>query len=407
MPSVKILLRTSKVLKNGEYPIVLRVIKDRKAKFIYTGLSCAKSLWDFKANKPSKKHPNKFELDLFISSKMAEAQNVILELENNNKEYSSEHIKRKYRISNKKMTVFNFLDNIIEDLMKVNKIGNANVYKDCKRALSRYRKGVDLNFNDIDVSFLKKFERSFLERNVTGNSISVYMRSLRSVFNRAISEGYCKKELYPFDEYKISKLMTNTNKRALTREQIQKIIDMDLSQFPELIDAKNIFLFSFYNRGINFTDIAMLKKENIQNDRLHYVRAKTGKSYNIYLLEPAQVILDYYFDFFEQSKRGYIFPILDKRKHCTAIQIDNRIEKMNKIINKKLKIIGTKIDLKLPLTTYVARHSYATIMKRSGVPTSIISESLGHDSERTTQIYLDSFENEMLDNANKAILSLN
>ena len=286
MPSAKVLLRTSKVLKNGEHPIVLRIIKDRKAKFVFTGLSCTKQFWDFNKNKPSSKHPNKFELDLFISNKITEAQAIILNLENGKKEYSSEQIKTKYKSSSKRITVFRFMDEVIADLMKTDSIGNARIYKDCKRALSKFRNGADLNFNEIDASFLKRFERTYLERGVTGNSISVYMRTIRSVFNRAIAEDYCKSDIYPFKVYKISKLFSETSKRALTKDQVQKIIKLKLKTGSKLIHAKNVFLFSFYCRGINFKDIALLKWSAIKENRLNYTRAKTGKVYSIGLLEP-------------------------------------------------------------------------------------------------------------------------
>lgn len=404
MISTKVLLYKSKVLKNGEHPIMIRLINDRKSKYIATGQSCDPDLWDFKENKPNKKHPNRIELELFLDKKKNEAQKIILNYENDNKTYSPEQIKKTYKIGSKKTTVFKFMDQIIENLIKINKIGNANMYKDCKRALSKYRNGKDMNFTDIDVSFLKKFEQSFSERGVTGNSISVYMRSIRSVFNKAIVEGYCKRDLYPFYNYKISKLITDTAKRALTKVQMQKIIVLKIKPDNKLYVAKNIFLFSYYNRGMNFTDMASLKWENIINDRLIYTRAKTGKNYNIGLLKPAIEILNYYKKFTGDKKDNYIFQLLIKEKHVTAQQIDNRIEKMNKMVNKDLKEIASLAKIDFNLTTYVARHSYATIMKRSGASTSIISESLGHDTEKTTQIYLDSFENKILDEANKALL---
>ena len=153
---------------------------------------------------------------------------------------------------------------------------------------------------------------------------------------------------------------------------------------------------------MNFTDIAFLKWENLDSNRLKYIRAKTGKTYNIGLLEPAIEILNYY-EQFKKSKTNYVFPILNDT-HKTATQIDNRIAKMNKAINKQLKDIAKKTNIDFKLTTYVARHSYATIMKRGGISTSIISESLGHGNEKTTQVYLDSFENNVLDEASKTIL---
>ncbi len=402
MASTKVLLRVAKTLKNGEHPIVIRVIKDRKSKFIFTGQSCHPELWDFKNNKPKSKHPNKLMLELYISKKTIEAQNLILEFENNNEVYSSDSFKKVFKASSKKTTVFKFCQQIIDNLIIRDKIGNANVYKDCLRTLKNFRNNSDLNFSDIDVSFLNKFEQDFSKRGVSNNSISVYMRTIRSLFNKAISERFIKKGIYPFDEYKVSKLNTATEKRALTKLQIDKIKTLELLDGTKIKDAKNYFLFSYYAWGMNFTDMAFVKWENLNSNRLKYIRAKTGKTYNIGLLEPAIEILNYY-EQFKKSKTGYVFPILNDT-HKTATQIDNRIAKMNKAINKQLKDIAKKTNIDFKLTTYVARHSYATIMKRGGISTSIISESLGHGNEKTTQVYLDSFENNVLDEASKTIL---
>lgn len=402
MASTKVILRVAKTLKNGEHPIVIRVIKDRKPKFIFTGQSCHPDLWDFKNNKPKIKHPNKQMLELFISKKSIEAQNLILEFENNNEVYSSDSFKKSFKATSKKSTVFEFFQQIIDNLISRDKIGNANVYKDCLRSLKKFRNNSDLYFSDIDVSFLNKYEQDFSKRGVSNNTISVYMRTIRSIFNKAETEKLIKKGIYPFNEYKISKLNTATEKRALTKSQIDKIKELELEDGLKIKDSKNYFLFSYYAWGMNFTDMALLKWENINSNRLKYIRAKTGKPYNIGLLEPAINILDYYKPF-KKSKTSYVFPILNSN-HISAIQIDNRIAKMNKAVNKDLKEIAKKTKIDFNLTTYVARHSYATIMKRGGISTSIISESLGHGNEKITQVYLDSFENNVLDEASKTIL---
>jgi hypothetical protein len=121
MATIKVLLRTHNTLRNGEHPIVLRIIKDRKAKFIFTGQSCPAHLWDHKENKPLKKHPNRFELELFISKKIEQSQKVILGLENEHKDYSAEAVKKRFRVSTSKITVFKYLDNTIADLVKQNR----------------------------------------------------------------------------------------------------------------------------------------------------------------------------------------------------------------------------------------------------------------------------------------------
>lgn len=404
MASIKVILRTKKTLSNGEHPIVVRIIKDRKARFIFTKQSCHPDLWDFKENKPKKKHPNKVALELFIEKQKVEAQKIILNHNQEGSNFTSESFKMEFKASSKKITFFTFLDRVITDLEKQGKIGNANIYKDCRRSLKKFRNNQDLHFTDIDVRFLNRYEQNFFERGIKPNTVSVYMRTIRSLFNKAISEKYVKRDIYPFHDYKVSKLLTETPKRALTKEQIDKIINLKIEDWTILLDAKNYFLFSYYNRGMNITDIAYLKWENVNDERLNYIRAKTGKSYNIGLLEPAKKILEFYKPYMNGRKTNYVFPILDQEKHKTPQQIANRVKKMTKLVNRNLKVIAEMTNLDFHLTTYVARHSYATILKRKGISTSKISESLGHTNEKITQIYLDSFENDVLDEVNTALL---
>jgi integrase len=403
MASAKILLYTSKILSNGEHPIMMRIIKDRKPKYVATGKSCSKELWDHKTNRPKSRHPYKRELDILINTKLKEADKTILGYESDEKYFSSEVIKNKLKKNFSKITVFQCYDLEIDKLEKASRIGYANVFKDSKRALVNFRKGKDLMFVDITVRFLNDFEAWFSEKGVAGNSISVYMRALRKIMNSAISEGYCPPEVYPFKAYNISKLNTATDKRAITKEQIKKIIEVEVKEDSRLFHSKSYFLFSFYNMGMNFTDMAFLKWTDIREDRLYYKRAKTRLNYNIKLLLPALEILKYYKENYSSSLSNFVFPILNE-SHATAKSISYRIEKVLRHTNSDLKEIGKVAGLEVPLTTYVARHSWATILKRAGTKTSVISEGLGHTTEKTTQIYLDSFENETLDEANKALL---
>jgi len=161
--------------------------------------------------------------------------------------------------------------------------------------------------------------------------------------------------------------------------------------------AKNYFLFSYYCRGINFSDIAFLKWPNIEGERMNYVRKKTGEAFNMKLFARTGDHRLLQTGILPNPRRVCVPDTFDRRK--TATSIDNRIDKMLKVVNKALKEIGAKCDINTPLTTYVARHSFAMNMKRNGVAVSIISEALGHDSEKTTKIYLDSFENDALDSA--------
>ena len=257
---------------------------------------------------------------------------------------------------------------------------------------------LDIPFSDIDSLWLKRYENWMRSQELSNSTISTRLRHLRTVFNRAITENKIKKDYYPFKSYKIAKLNQVTPKRALRKSEIISIINhKGKTQYDSL--AIDIFTFSYFSGGINFIDIAKLKTSNIIENQLIYNREKTKKTIIIPLQSKAIEIVDKY----RNPKSSFIFPILSEF-HKTEIQIANRLHKTLAKINKSLKDIGKFLNIPIPVTTYVARHSFATVLKKSGIPTSIISESLGHSSERVTQIYLDSFDNEQIDEAMKSLL---
>ncbi|HKC69274.1 MAG TPA: site-specific integrase [Bacteroidia bacterium] len=404
MASIKVVLFTSKTLSNGEHPILLRVIQNRKISYISIGASSTKSLWDEQNNLPKKKHPLYKQLLVLIDAKRIEANKLQIELETDNVDLSAKEIKRKLKRTTNSKSVFKYFDETIKRLEKLNRIGYANVFKSTKNSLVSFWRKDELEFSEITPSFLSKYEENFLERGVSLNSIFVFMRTLKTLLNYARKENIIKEGYNPFKEISFTKYRrVKTKKRAITKEQIKQIAALQLQAETRLFHARNYFLYSFYNRGINFIDMAFLKWKDIKKDRLTYIRRKTKEQFTIGMLEPAIDILNYYKEIYYDGEDSYVFPILNST-HKTAKSIDYRIDRMLKIVNKDLKDIAALAGIDEKLTTYVARHSYATIMKRSGVSTAIISEALGHESEKTTQIYLDTFENKVLDEASMAIL---
>jgi site-specific recombinase XerD len=228
-------------------------------------------------------------------------------------------------------------------------------------------------------------------------SISLFFRTLRSVYNKAITAQHAKRTSYPFDEFKVSKFNTRTEKRAVSKEVIKEIMNLDLSGKSEYLNfSRDVFIFSYLCSGINLTDIANLKQSNIQNNRLVYTRQKTGKRISIPLSDSSkQIILKY----MNKCSDDYIFPILNNSVHKTEAQRYRRRKKVLRNVNANLRTIAKMLNIDIDLTTYVARHSYATVLKNSGVNIALISETLGHSDLKTTQIYLDSFENSQIDEA--------
>lgn len=229
------------------------------------------------------------------------------------------------------------------------------------------------------------------------------MRHLRMMINKAVSRKIIAKELYPFDEYKISKLKRGNNKIAMSLEDYRKFKSVDLSESPHLIEAYNYFIFSFLTRGMNLHDMMLLRWSDIRNGRIFYVRAKTKVSFSIEILPAVQQILDHYKA--QNRNTPYVFPIL-LSDDLTPQQIAYRKHKVISRYNKKLKEIAKLAGIEQELTSYVARHSYATILKQLGASTDLISESMGHSNVSVTENYLKEFSTEVLDETNKKLLEL-
>jgi site-specific recombinase XerD len=399
--TVNVLCYKSKKLSNGENPLMLRVCKDRKTKYQSLGVSVNPKYWDFEKNKPKPNCPNKELITKIILQKETYFQNQILELKSEDKEYTAStlivpKVKRKIK------TVSEFYEELIKSYELANKIGNSRIYKDSYNSLRNFTGNkLDIPFSHIDTDFLKQYEKRLRENKCAETTMSLYFRTLRSAYNKAIDEKHVKKNDYPFDEFRISHFNTKTEKRAIQKENIKQIINLDFSNDKNMMQlSQDLFVFSYLCGGINFSDIANLTPDNIINGRLSYVRQKTHKKINVSLSVNALAIIEKY----SHLSIGYLFPILDSNVHITEMQKYNRKKKVLKHVNYRLKKISKILGINTNLTTYVARHSFATVLKRSGVNIALISEALGHSDLATAQIYLDSFENEQIDAAMSNLL---
>lgn len=402
--TIKIVLQERK-FEEGDHPVVLRVVKNRKKKEISLGLRCFEN--QFENQEFTKNYPDHdIHNDLLLAHR-SKARKIIREFQLEEHDFTLEEFEKKFRgerkNSNTKTTkVIEFFDKIIAETIEVGRIETARAYKESKNALFKYA-GSKITFNEITPLFLEKFERYLRENGNATGGVAFKMREIRTIYNKAISEKVASQELYPFREYKISKLKPESNKRALTSIEIKKIIDLDLSENPHLIDTYNYFLFSFFTRGMNFVDIMKLKWIYINNGRISYTRSKTKVPFDIEILEPVQNILDYYAS--KSNKTDYVFPILN-RNDMTPMQIENRKKKVLQKTNKDLKEIAKLVGIKKRLTTYVARHSFATILKKKGSSVEKISELMGHSNVNVTMTYLKEFDSETLDMENRKLLDL-
>ena len=390
---VNILCYKSKTLTNGENPLMIRVCKDGKKKYQSLGISINPDYWDFKKSKPKRNCPDKEKIEDLISLKVKQYSKQILDFKSEEKEFTATSLIDKVNVFQNKMTVKELLDKEYDRLRNEGRLKYASTYKELKASLLDFNKHLDIYFSAIDVDWVKRYEAWLRTKGLNDNSIGVRFRTLRTLYNKAINEKIVREEYYPFRSYKISKLHKETAKRSITKEDIHNVLSYKSDYAYESLSI-DIFTFSYFMGGINFIDIARLTKENVIDGRLVYYRHKTKKLIKLPLQPKALELIKKY----SKHESVYLFPILSIF-HKTEQQKTNRIHKVLGKVNCCLKDIGKELNIPIKLTTFVARHSFATVLKRAGVSTSIISESLGHSSEKITQIYLDSFENEQIDAA--------
>lgn len=397
MATVKTVLRKTK-LADGSFPISLRVSKNRKSKFFQTIFRAFPNEWNPTTGSFTGKNSNSIQNNRLLLKFKDRALKILSDLEMEKNEFSLLEFESRFRVVNNPMqqNVFYFWNETIEEMILAGRTGNARANKDSFNSVKLFHKSTRLNFREITPFFLSKYEVFLRSRGGTDGGISIRMRGLRAVFNCAIDRGITKIEYYPFKTYKISKLKGKNLKKALAMDEVLKIRNLDLELYPGLINSRNYFIFSFYTRGMNFTDMMKLEWKQVTQKSIYYKRSKTKTNFTIKILPPVREILDHYQKHTLGTK--YVFPILLK-DNLAPMQVENRKHKILQRYNKELKEIATVSGIDKPLSSYVARHSFANCLKQKGVATDIISESMGHKNLTITQIYLKELSNSVLDEA--------
>lgn len=402
MINIKIVIR-KKILSNGQYPIFLRVTKDRRSKYFKTIFNVLEKEWDTSKGRFKKSNSNYIQNNRLLIKIQERAYKVLTEIEIEKEDFSLEDFEKKFRIEKNpfKSNFFAFWQEVIYEMEESGRAGNARANRDSFRSLKLFNKSSNLKFHEVTSAYLTKYEIFLRARGGSDGGIGVRMRAIRAIFNRAIERNLVKSTFYPFRSYKISRLKGKEQKRALTIEQVQSIIKMDIESYPHLINSRNYFVFSFYTRGMNFADIMKLEWNNIKEDRIYYTRSKTKGNFIVKILPPVAEILTHYQ--IKNNGTKYIFPVL-LRENLSTQQIEERKSKILKRFNKDLKEIAEICNIDRTITSYVARHSYANCLKQKGVATDVISESMGHKNLAVTQAYLKELDNSVLDEASELLL---
>jgi integrase len=319
---------------------------------------------------------------------------AISALKQSKQEYTVSEIMRLYQATRSDVLFFRFMEKLIAEFKQDGKWRLAETYTSALCSMRAYCRNIDLPFEELTTKCFEDYEQYLLTKGLTLNTISFYMRNLRAAYNRAVDYGLTEQRM-PFRHVYTG--IEKTQKRALPLSDLRRIKTMNLSERPVLLFARDMFLLSFYLRGMSFVDLAYLSKTNLNKDVLIYRRSKTKQMLSVKWEPCMQQIVDRYKD--EASPR-LLSIIKDEKKARTCYLGASRR------VNRALKIIGRTLGLPFELTMYVSRHSWASIAKNEGIPIAVISEGLGHDSEKTTRIYLDSLDNSKIDNANSQIINL-
>jgi integrase/recombinase XerD len=401
MSSFKVLLDKRRSLKDGSYPLIVRIYNGQKFRDINLKIPLQENQFDSQSQKVKANHPNNKLINQKIKKTLLEVQDAALNMEIKEEDVTAKKIRAKVVRTAPKLNFIQYGSKISEDMRQVNRLGNATAYRDAISALKTYSGMSEIHFTEISYEFLCQIENKMLAGGLKRNSIAAYNRAWRAVFNKAINENLVESKYYPYRKYKIKG--EGTAKRNITKEDIAAIANVELKPNSELWHARNYFMLSFYLRGISFMDMAFLKKTDIRVGKVSYRRKKTHKLYNIKLTSTAQEIINLY----TVSDSTYILPVIPINTAGDEAEERKHIQYWNKTTNKYLKKLGKELKIELPLTTYVARHSWATIAKKMGYSKDLIAEALGHEfGNKVTGIYLDNFDQEVIDDMNEKVSSI-
>ena len=397
MASIKVKFRPSTVADH-EGTIYYQIIHERKVRQLLSDYKVFPSEWD--ESRSMVTTSQKSERKAFILSirerirwDVERLNKIDKKLDSNGLTYTADDVIDEFNRYANEYSLFNFMESIIVKLKHNGKVRTSETYKSALSSFKKFRQDEDIMLDCLTSEIMEAYEAWHKSRGVAPNTISFYARILRAVCNRAVEDDIIENR-NPFKHVYTG--VDKTVKRALPLPVIKKIKALDLSLNSSLDYARDMFLMSFYLRGMSFIDMAFLKKSDLKNGYVTYRRRKTGQQLIIEWTKEMQMILDKY----PENATDYLLPIIKNpgtNERCTY-------RNMGYNINHNLKKIAKMVGVQIPLTLYVARHSWASAAKAKGIPLSVISEGMGHDSEATTQIYLASLDTSVVDRANSLIL---
>lgn len=407
MASIKVKFRPSTV-PDREGTIYYQIIHERKVRQLLTDYKIFPSEWDegrsmLTAPQQSERKPLIISIRERIRWDVERLTKIDRKLNADDLTYTADDVIDEFHRYAREYSLFNYMEGIIARLKLNGKARTSETYFSALNSFKKFlasqaskddnRNNEDIMLDCITSEIMESYEAWHKNRGVAPNTISFYTRILRAVYNRAVEDDIIENR-NPFRHVYTG--VDKTIKRALPLAAIKKIKALDLSLTPTVDYARDMFMLSFYLRGMSFIDMAFLKKTDLRNGYVIYRRRKTGQQLTIEWTREMQMILDKY----PENESDYLLPVIRK----TGLNERRAYRNMSYNINRSLKKIAAMTGVSIPLTLYVARHSWASAAKAKRIPLSVISEGMGHDSEATTQIYLASLDTSVVDRANALIL---
>ena len=353
--SVKLMLNKSRILNNGSYPLVFQVIHNRRKKLLYTGYRMKEEVFDELEGKIMNGVSSTFtatevvKMNRELRKMRNQIDTRIRQLERTREEFTVEDIlaQNAFGTGKPQFYLLRYINTQIERKQELKKVGMAAAYKSTRSSLAKFISRPDVRMSEVDLAFVRRYEDFLYSNGASGNTVSYYLRNLRSLYNQAVTDGY-----HPRGEYPFAKAQTRpakTVKRALSRTDMQNLADLNLENEPELEFTRDLYLFSFYAQGMAFVDIVLLKKTDICNGVLTYSRHKSKQLIRIVVTPQMQGLIDKY-----KTENEYLFPIISGEYASGYKQYRLALGR----INRHLKKIAVVADIEVPLTTYTARHKW-------------------------------------------------
>lgn len=421
--SIKPMLNGRKDNDNDRCTLIIQLIRERKRRVIFTPYKLLPAEFDPVKGvaipvSRSKEHREFIDhVNGYLRSQVDELKSIILQMERTGNPFSAADITAAYRQRNDNRFIHIFLKSLIDELNQRGAYGTADTFRATLTTFERFSAGRQFQFGQLDEVQVLRFEKFLLHENLSANTVIFYLSKLRTVYNKAVRQGFAPKGVNPFCN--LSFHPEKTRKLAVDDSVLRKVAAVEFTDRDELIMARDLFMFSFYTRGMSFVDMAYLRQTDILGDVIRYRRRKTGQLFAVRIVPAVQVIIDRY----REMCSPWVLPILlcsNSGRKLIPLEYHGATEQerreFDQLLHKRyrysrshflrhLRRLAKRLGLEKNLTFNMARHTWASRARRQDISVAVISEGLGHTSEKTTRIYLEELEARRIDEANDIVTS--